>query len=309
MKPSEDTPLTALALTQLAEEAGFPKGVINIITTNKAAPIGNLFCSSPDVAGISFTGSTEVGKLLFRNCADGIKRVSLELGGNAPFIVFSSANLDVATDGAISSKFRNCGQTCVSANRFFVQEDIYDDFMFKLKEKVQALKIGHGDKSDTQIGPLINTMQFNKVKAFVDDAKSKNAEVVLGGNARKDIGELFFEPTIVTNLSKDTKLYHEEVFGPIVSVIKFKTEEEGVRLANDTRRGLAGYFFSEDLRQVFRVAKKLEVGMIGINEGLISTAEAPFGGVKESGIGREGSHQGIDEYVDVKYICLGNLKY
>lgn len=308
MKPSEDTPLTALALTQLAEEAGFPKGVINILTTNKAAPIGNLFCSSPDVAGISFTGSTEVGKLLFRNSADGIKRVSLELGGNAPFIVFSSANLDLASDGAIASKFRNCGQTCVSANRFFVQEDIFDEFVSKLKTKVQNLKIGNGDQCETQIGPLINSMQFNKVKAFVDDAVSKNSHVILGGKPRPDIGELFYEPTIITELSKDTKLYHEEVFGPVVSIIKFKTEEEALKLANDTRRGLAGYFFSEDLRQVFRVARKLEVGMIGVNEGLISTAEAPFGGVKESGIGREGSHQGIDEYVDVKYVCLGNLK-
>lgn len=309
IKPSEDTPLTALALTQLAEEAGFPKGVINTLTTNKAAPIGDLFCSSPDVAAISFTGSTEVGRILFKNSADGIKRLSLELGGNAPFIVFSSANLDVATEGAIVSKFRNCGQTCVAANRFFVQEDIYEDFICKLKAKTECLKIGPGEKSDTQIGPLINKMQFNKVKAFIDDAVSKNAHVVLGGKPRQDIGELFYEPTIITELSKETKLYHEEVFGPIISVIKFKTEEEALKIANDTTRGLAGYFFSEDLRQIFRVAKKLEVGMIGINEGLISTAEAPFGGVKESGIGREGSHYGIDEYVEVKYICLGNLKY
>lgn len=309
IKPSEDTPLTALALAKLAQEAGIPKGVINVVTTNKAAPIGDLFCKSPDIAGISFTGSTEVGKLLYRTCADGVKRVSLELGGNAPFIVFNSANVEKAVEGAMASKFRNCGQTCVSANRFFIQEEIYDQFIDMLKAKVSALKLGPGCNSDVQIGPLINKMQFKKVSSFVDDARSKNATVIAGGKSRSEIGELFYEPTIVTNVPTDAKIYNDEVFGPVVTVIKFKDEAEAIQKANCTRRGLAAYFYSDNLQQIFRVAKLLEVGMIGVNEGIISCAEAPFGGVKESGIGREGSHQGIDEYVDVKYICLGNLKY
>lgn len=309
IKPAEDTPLTALAITKLAEDAGIPSGVINVVTTNKAAPVGNVLCKSPDVAGISFTGSTEVGKLLYRNCADGVKRISLELGGNAPFIVFDSANLEKAVDGAIASKFRNCGQTCVSANRFFIQEGIYDKFIDLLKAKVATLKMGPGDGADIQIGPLINKAQFTKVSAFVDDAKSQNAKILAGGKPRPDIGELFYEPTIVTDVKPPMKLYTDEVFGPVMSIIKFGKEEEAVSKANDTNRGLAGYFYSENVQQIFRVARKLEVGMIGINEGIISTAEAPFGGVKESGIGREGSHHGIDEYVEIKYLCLGNLKY
>ncbi|CAD7003356.1 unnamed protein product [Ceratitis capitata] len=309
IKPAEDTPLTALALAKLAEDAGFPDGVINIVTTDKAVPIGELFCKCPDVKGISFTGSTEVGKWLFRNSSDGIKRLSLELGGNAPFIVFNSANLDKAVDAAVSSKFRNCGQTCISANRFFLQEEIHDKFINLLKQKVEALKIGDGSKPDVQIGPLINDMQFNKVHALVEDARSKNAKVIFGGTPLEKVGKLFYSPTIITDVPSTAKLYTEEVFGPVVSVVKFKTEEEVIQAANNSRRGLAGYFFSQNLQQVFRVARLLEVGMVGVNEGLISAAEAPFGGVKESGIGREGSHHGIDEYVEIKYVCMGNLKY
>lgn len=309
VKPSEDTPLTALAVAKLAEEAGIPKGVINVITTNKAAPIGELFCKSPDVRGVSFTGSTQVGKLLFRNCADGIKRVCLELGGNAPFIVFDSANVEKAVDGAIASKFRNCGQTCVSANRFFVQEGVYDKFVNQLKQRVEALKIGDGKSCDVQIGPLINKMQFDKVSNFVEDARSKDANIIVGGKGLTELGSLFYAPTIVTDVPPSSLLYTEEVFGPVVSIIKFKDEEEAVKKANDTQRGLAGYFYSDNLQQVFRVAKRLEVGMVGVNEGIISAPEAPFGGVKESGVGREGSHHGIDDYVDIKYICMGNLKY
>uniref|UniRef100_T1PGD9 Succinate-semialdehyde dehydrogenase, mitochondrial n=1 Tax=Musca domestica TaxID=7370 RepID=T1PGD9_MUSDO len=309
IKPAEDTPLTALAVAKLAQDAGIPDGVVNVVTTKEAAPIGDLFCKSPDIHGISFTGSTEVGKILFRQSADGVKKVSLELGGNAPFIVFDSANLEKAVDGAMASKFRNCGQTCVSANRFFVQEGVYDKFVAGLKQRVESLKIGHGDCADTQIGPLINTMQFNKVSGFVEDARSRNCKIVTGGKPLKDLGDLFYAPTIVTDVAKDAKIYIEEVFGPIVTIIKFKTEEEALKIANESRRGLAGYFFSEDVQQIFRVAKRLEVGMVGVNEGIISAAEAPFGGVKESGIGREGSHHGIDEYTEVKYICLGNLKY
>ncbi|XP_068156809.1 succinate-semialdehyde dehydrogenase [NADP(+)] GabD [Drosophila tropicalis] len=309
VKPSEDTPLTALAVAKLAEDAGIPKGVINVVTTAKAAPIGDLLCKSPDVRGISFTGSTEVGKLLFRNSADGIKRVGLELGGNAPFIVFDSANIEKAVDGAMASKFRNCGQTCVSANRFFVQEGVYDKFVSQLTQRVESLKIGNGKSCDVQIGPLINEMQFNKVSGFVEDARSKNANIITGGKGLSSLGSLFYAPTIVTDVPPSAKIYTEEVFGPVASIIKFKDEAEAVQKANDTRRGLAGYFYSENLQQVFRVAKRLEVGMVGVNEGIISAAEAPFGGVKESGIGREGSHHGIDEYVDIKYICMGNLKY
>ncbi|KAH8362780.1 hypothetical protein KR084_000921 [Drosophila pseudotakahashii] len=309
VKPSEDTPLTALAVAKLAVEAGIPKGVINVVTTNKAAPIGDLFCKSPDVRGISFTGSTEVGKLLFRNSADGIKRICLELGGNAPFIVFDSANIEKAVDGAMASKFRNCGQTCVSANRFFVQDSVYDKFVGQLKKRVEALKIGDGQGCDVQIGPLINEMQFNKVSGFVEDARAKKANIILGGKPLADHGALFYAPTIVTDVPPSAQLYSEEVFGPVVSIIRFRDEEEAVKKANDTRRGLAGYFYSENLQQVFRVAKRLEVGMVGVNEGIISAAEAPFGGVKESGVGREGSKHGIDDYVDIKYICMGNLKY
>ncbi|XP_016997318.2 glutarate-semialdehyde dehydrogenase [Drosophila takahashii] len=309
VKPSEDTPLTALAVAKLAVDAGIPKGVINVVTTNKAAPIGDLFCKSPDVRGISFTGSTEVGKLLFRNSADGIKRICLELGGNAPFIVFDSANIEKAVDGAMASKFRNCGQTCVSANRFFVQDSVYDKFVGQLKKRVEALKIGDGQGCDVQIGPLINEMQFKKVSGFVEDARAKKANIILGGKPLKEHGALFYAPTIVTDVPPSAQFYSEEVFGPVVSIIRFSDEEEAVKKANDTRRGLAGYFYSENLQQVFRVAKRLEVGMVGVNEGIISAAEAPFGGVKESGVGREGSKHGIDDYVDIKYICMGNLKY
>ncbi|KAH8382862.1 hypothetical protein KR009_005650 [Drosophila setifemur] len=309
VKPSDDTPLTALAVAKLAEEAGIPKGVINVVTTKQAAPMGDLFCKSPDVRGVSFTGSTEVGKLLFRNSADGIKRICLELGGNAPFIVFDSANIEKAVEGAMASKFRNCGQTCVSANRFFVQDSIYDQFVGQLKKRVEALEIGDGKECGVQIGPLINEMQFNKVSGFVEDAREKKATIISGGKALSSLGPLFYAPTIITDVPPTARVYTDEVFGPVVSIIRFKDEEEAVKKANDTRRGLAGYFYSENLQQVFRVAKRLEVGMVGVNEGIISAAEAPFGGVKESGVGREGSKHGIDDYVDIKYICMGNLKY
>lgn len=309
IKPAELTPLTALAVTKLSVDAGIPKGVINIITTNCSPPIGELFCRSQDVHTISFTGSTEVGKLLYRQCADRVKRVSLELGGNAPFIVFNSANLERALDGAMASKFRNCGQTCVASNRFFVQAEIYDKFVSELKKRVESLQIGAGDCASTQIGPLINRMQYQKVQDFVEDAQKHNAKIICGGKPLPELGELFYAPTIVTDVAEESRLYQDEVFGPIIPVIRFQDEEEALRRANDTQRGLAGYFFSQDLEQIFRVARRLEVGMVGVNEGMISAAEAPFGGVKESGIGREGSHYGIDEYVNVKYICLGNLKY
>lgn len=300
-----------MALAKLAEEAGFPEGVLNIITCNRqhAADIGNLLCKSPLINGISFTGSTEVGKLLYEKCASTIKRIGLELGGNAPFIVFKSADIDQAVIGAMASKFRNCGQTCVSANRFLIQEDVLDEFVSKLTAAVKALKIGNGMDEGVNVGPLINDAQIKKVTSIVEDAKQKGAKIVVGGNALSQKGKLFYEPTIVTQVTKDMRLYTEEVFGPVVTIIPFKSEEEGLKIANDTRRGLAGYFYSQDLNQVFRVARKLETGMIGINEGMISTAEAAFGGIKESGLGREGSRHGIDDYVEMKYICLGNLKF
>lgn len=309
IKPAEDTPLTALALAKLADEAGFPKGVLNIVTCSRknAASVGELLCKSPKVAGISFTGSTEVGKLLYAQCATGVKRIGLELGGNAPFIVFKTADLDKAVLGAMASKFRNCGQTCVSSNRFFIQEEVFDEFVKKITVAVERLVIGDGKENGVTIGPLVNEAQLNKVSAIVEEAKSKNAKVLAGGKALPNIGKLFYAPTILSNVTTDMRIYTEEVFGPVVSLIKFKTEEEAVSIANDTSRGLAGYFYSQDLNQVFRVAKKLEVGMVGINEGMISCTEAAFGGIKESGIGREGSRHGIDDYVYMKYMCLGNL--
>lgn len=309
VKPAEDTPLTALALAKLAEEAGFPKGVFNVVTCSRqnVAAIGELLCKSKQIAGVSFTGSTEVGRILYRHCADGIKRIGLELGGNAPFIVFESANLKKAVAGAMTSKFRNCGQACVASNRFLIQENIFDEFVSNLSTAVEGLNIGNGKDDGVTIGPLINAAQMKKVDEIVEDARSKGAEIIVGGRKLPEKGELFYEPTIIANVTPDMLAYTEEVFGPVVVILTFKTEQEALRIANDTSRGLAGYFYSENLNQVMRVSRKLEVGMIGVNEGLLSTAEAAFGGVKESGIGREGSRHGIDDYVEMKYVCLGGL--
>lgn len=309
IKPAEDTPLTTLALAKLAVEAGFPKGVFNVVTCSRAnaAAVGDVLCKSPLVAGVSFTGSTEVGKLLYEKCTSTVKRVGLELGGNAPFVVFNSANLDKAVVGAMGTKFRNCGQACTAGNRFIIQEQLFDDFIAKITPKVKALVVGDGREAGVNIGPLINIAQFKKVSALVEDAVSKGAKLHTGGRALADKGQLFYEPTVISNITPAMRLYSEEIFGPVVTVFKFKTEEEGVKIANDTRRGLAGYFYSEDLSQIFRVAKKLEVGMCGINEVMMACVEAPFGGVKESGFGREGSAHGFDEYLDIKYCCLGNL--
>ncbi|RZC32409.1 hypothetical protein BDFB_001787 [Asbolus verrucosus] len=309
IKPAEDTPLTALALMQLAAEAGIPKGVLNVVTSDRrhAPEIGNLLCESPLVAGISFTGSTQIGKLLYRQCSSGVKRISLELGGNAPFIVYKSANIDHAVNGAMVSKFRNCGQTCVSANRFLIQNEVYDLFVNKLVMEIKNLKMGNGIDSGVNIGPLINKAQLDKVSSLVDDAVSKGAKLLIGGKQASQYGELFYEPTVLTDVSENMRVYTEEIFGPVVNIIRFENEEESLKIANNTERGLAGYFYSQDVAQIFRVSRKLEVGMCGVNEGLISTAEAPFGGVKESGLGREGSHHGVDDFTHMKYICLGNL--
>lgn len=309
IKPAEDTPLTALALAKLAEEAGFPKGVFNVVTCSRqnVAAVGEILCKSKKVAGVSFTGSTEVGRILYRHCADGIKRIGLELGGNAPFIVFESANLKKAVVGAMTSKFRNCGQACVASNRFLIQENVHDKFIANLTKAIQELVIGDGKDNCVQIGPLINAAQLKKVDELVEDARHKGGQIILGGKKLPTMGDLFYEPTIITNVTPDMLVYTEEVFGPVVIAMKFKCEEEALRIANDTPRGLAGYFYSENLNQVIRVSQKLKVGMVGVNEGLISTAEAAFGGVKESGIGREGSRHGIDDYVEMKYVCLGGL--
>lgn len=269
--------------------------------------VGEALCKNKKIAGISFTGSTDVGRILYRHCADGIKRIGLELGGNAPFIVFESANLNKAVSGAMTSKFRNCGQACVASNRFLIQENVCEEFVAKLSAAIKNLVIGDGKDNCVQIGPMINEAQLHKVANFVEDARSKGANIIFGGRALPEKGALFYEPTIITDIKPNMLLYNEEVFGPVASIIKFKTEEEALRIANDSNRGLAGYFYSENLNQTIRVANRLEVGMVGVNEGLISTAEAAFGGVKESGIGREGSRHGIDDYVEIKYVCLGGL--
>jgi len=308
VKPAEDTPLSALALAVLAEEAGIPKGVVNVVTASRdqSAGVGKLLCESEKVAGISFTGSTRVGKILYRQGAGTIKRMGLELGGNAPFIVFETADLDKAVQGCIAAKFRNAGQTCISVNRVFVQDSVHDAFIEKLKVAVSKIRLGDGFDEGVTQGPLINKAQFDKVCSMVSDAKNAGAELVVGGE-QDPTGELFYKPTIITKVRDGMQLFKEEIFGPVISVATFQTEEEALAMANSTRVGLASYLYSENISQCFRVAKKLETGVVGINEGLISAAEAPFGGVKESGLGREGSRHGIEEYTDLKYMCFGGL--
>ncbi len=306
VKPAEDTPLSAFALAELAERAGFPKGVFNIVAGSNPAAIGNELTSSPIVRKLSFTGSTEVGKLLMRQCAGTVKKVSLELGGNAPFIVFDDADLDAAVVGAMASKYRNAGQTCVCANRFLVQDKIYDAFAAKLAEAVAKLQIGPGMAPGVTQGPMINTEAVEKVETLLGDAVSKGAKVVTGGK-RHALGATFFEPTIVTNVTTDMRVAREEIFGPVAPLFRFSTEAEAVKMANDTEFGLAAYFYARDVGRIFRVSEALEYGMVGVNEGILSTEVAPFGGIKESGIGREGSKYGIDDFMELKYICLGGL--
>jgi len=308
LKPSEDTPLSALALAQLAEEAGFPPGVINIVTSSRAKTptVGTVMCEHPLVGKISFTGSTATGKTLLTHAAKGIKRVSMELGGNAPFIVFDSANVDHAVAGAMASKFRVSGQTCVCANRLLVQEGIHDEFVEKFTKAVKNLKVGDGLQSGTTQGPLINDKAVAKVKGHIDDALSRGATLLAGGSPHPN-GANFFEPTVLTGVTTEMLCAKEETFGPLAPVLKFKTEEEAIAIANNVSSGLAGYFYSRDLSQIWRVAERVEVGMIGINEGLISSIETPFGGYKESGLGREGSVYGIEEFLELKYMCFGNL--
>jgi succinate-semialdehyde dehydrogenase/glutarate-semialdehyde dehydrogenase len=305
VKPAEQTPFSALALCELAERAGVPKGVYSCVTGDPKA-IGGELTSNPTVRKLSFTGSTEVGKLLMAQCAGTVKKLSLELGGNAPFIVFDDADLDAAVKGAIASKYRNAGQTCVCANRIFVQDKVHDAFADKLAVAVKALKVGDGAEEGTVIGPLIDQAGLEKVESHVSDAVSKGARVVLGGK-RHQRGGTFFEPTVLANVTTQMKLAREETFGPVAPLFRFSREEEAVAMANDTEYGLAAYFYGNDLRRIWRVAEALEFGIVGINEGIISSEVAPFGGVKESGFGREGSKYGIDEYLSVKYLCLGGM--
>jgi len=305
IKPATQTPYSAFALAELAERAGIPAGIVNILT-GSAKEIGGEMTSSPIVRKLSFTGSTEVGKLLMQQCASTVKKVSLELGGNAPFLVFDDADLDAAVEGAIISKFRNTGQTCVCANRILVQEGVYDAFAAKLATAVKKLKVGPGLEDGVSQGPLIDQAALEKVEEHVADAKSKGAKVMLGG-ARHERGGTFYQPTVLTDVTTQMKVTREETFGPVAPLFRFKTEEEGVALANDTEFGLASYFYARDMGRIWRVGEALETGMVGINTGLISTEVAPFGGVKESGIGREGSKYGIEEFLEVKYLCMGGV--
>jgi succinate-semialdehyde dehydrogenase/glutarate-semialdehyde dehydrogenase len=307
-KPAEATPLSALALMELAEQAGFPPGVFNVIVGNgdKSPEIGLEMCTNPVVRKVSFTGSTEVGRILLRQCADTVKKLSLELGGNAPFIVFDDADLDAAVEGALASKYRNAGQTCVCANRLYVQDGVYDAFANKLAARVAQFKVGAGTEEGVTIGPLIEPAAVAKVEEHVADALAKGAKLALGGK-RHARGGLFFEPTILTDVTPQMRVAREETFGPVAPLFRFRTDDEAIAMANDTEFGLAAYFYSRDIGRIFRAAEGIESGMIGVNTGLISTAEAPFGGVKQSGLGREGSKYGIDEYLEVKYLCLAGL--
>ncbi|HEY9081505.1 NAD-dependent succinate-semialdehyde dehydrogenase [Magnetovibrio sp.] len=306
VKPSEDTPLTALALAALAHKAGFPAGTFNIVTASRGAEVGLELCENPIVRKLSFTGSTPVGKILMRQCADTVTKVSLELGGNAPFIVFDDADVDAAVEGALASKYRNAGQTCVCANRFLVQSGVYDEFAQKMAAAVASFKVGNGLEDGVTQGPLINAKGLAKVEELVDDALAHGAKALSGG-AVHALGGTYYEPTVLTDVTPEMRIANEEIFGPVAPLYRFETEEDAVRIANDTPYGLAGYFYSRDIGRVWRVAEALEYGILGINEGIFSTEVAPFGGVKESGIGREGGKQGIEEYTEIKYLRIGGL--
>ena len=304
-KPANETPLSAFAFVELAERAGVPAGVINIVA-GVTREIGAELTSNPIVRKLTFTGSTEVGKLLMEQCAGTVKRTSMELGGNAPFIVFDDADLDEAVKGAIICKFRNAGQTCVCANRILVQESVYDEFAGKLMAATGALKLGNGVDEGVNVGPLINEGAANDVLGFVEDAVARGASVATGGG-RSDLGACYLQPTVLTNVSPDMRVFREEIFGPVAPLFRFSTEEEAIAMANDTEFGLACYFYSRDVGRIWRVSEGLEYGIVGINEGIISNEMAPFGGVKESGQGREGSKYGLDDYLEIKYMCIGGI--
>jgi len=304
IRPTCESPLTALALVHLAEQAGFPPGVVNIVVGSDSAAMGKVFCESELVKKISFTGSTKIGQILMAQSSNSLKKLSLELGGNAPFIVFEDADIDQAVAGAMVSKFRNAGQTCVCVNRFLIHEKVYDEFTAKLCKAVSELKIGNGLDEGVNIGPLINKNAVKKTTQFVEDAKAKGGTILIGGNA---LGNCYFEPTVIGNASKEMLFSSEEIFGPIAPIYKFSSDEQAIQMANDTIYGLASYFYSQNVARCWKVAEALEYGMVGINEGLISTEVAPFGGVKSSGQGREGSKYGIEDYLEIKYMCFGNI--
>ncbi len=310
IKPAEATPLSALAVAELAQRAGMPAGVLNVLTADaeNSIAIGHVICDSDVVRHLSFTGSTEVGRILMKQCAPTVKKLSLELGGNAPFIVFDDADLDSAVEGAMASKYRNAGQTCVCANRFYVQAGVYDAFIDKLAAKVADIKLGNGFEAGVNLGPLIDAQAIDKVEAHVADALALGARLVMGGKRATAAGAQFFEPTLLADVTPAMLCSREETFGPVAPVFKFSTEAEAIALANNTEFGLASYFYSRDIGRIFRVGEALEYGMVGVNTGLISTAEVPFGGVKQSGLGREGAHQGIDDYVEIKYMCIGDIQ-
>jgi succinate-semialdehyde dehydrogenase / glutarate-semialdehyde dehydrogenase len=303
LKPATATPYSALAIAQLCEMAGIPAGVVNVVT-GSAGAIGGELTGNPKVAKITFTGSTEIGIQLLRESAETVKKCSMELGGNAPFLVFDDADVDAAVEGAMISKFRNNGQTCVCTNRFYVQDGVYDAFVSKLTERVKGMKVGYGMDAGVTVGPLIDAKAIEKVEEHLQDALAGGATLLTGGK-RSELGGSFFEPTVVADVKPDMKLAHEETFGPLAGVIRFRDEAEAIRLANDTEFGLASYFYARDLSRVWRVAEALEAGMVGINTGLISTEVAPFGGVKQSGLGREGSKYGLEDFMEVKYLCMG----
>jgi len=307
IKPAAETPLSALAIAELADQAGIPKGIINVIVGTNSSEIGLALTDSKIVRKLSFTGSTAVGKILTRNCADTMKKVSMELGGNAPFIVFDDADLDAAVAGAMISKFRNTGQTCVCTNRFLVQEGIYEEFVKRLADAVKTLNVGNGMDEGVNQGPLISLKALEKVKDHLSDAVDRGAVIVAGGKPHQNGGTMF-EPTVVSNVDSSMKIASEETFGPLAPIFKFSIEQEAIDMANDTEFGLASYFFTNDINRIWRVSEALEYGMVGVNEGVISNEVAPFGGVKESGLGREGSHYGIDDFLELKYICMGGLK-
>ena len=308
LKPAEDTPLSALALAALAEQAGFPKGVFNVVPTSEAAEVGNVLTSDPRVMKISFTGSTQVGRLLMEQCASQIKKISLELGGNAPFIVTQSADLEKAVDGAIGCKFRNAGQTCISANRIYLHDSIADAFTKAFTEKVKALKIGHGNQEGVDIGPLINDSGIKKVERLVADSVENGAKILCGGAKATDLGELFYKPTVLTDLKDDIRLCCEEIFGPVAPLYRYKTTEEVIQRANDTEYGLASYVYCNDINELWTISDALQYGMVAINEPLLATELAPFGGIKQSGMGREGSKYGLEEFMEIKYRLLGGLE-
>ena len=301
-RPAAETPLSAIVMGVLAERAGIPAGVFNVVPSSSSSAVGKEFCENPAVRKLTFTGSTEVGRILLKQAADSVMKCSMELGGNAPFIVFDDANLDDAVEGAIMCKFRNNGQTCVCANRIYVQSAVYDTFAAKLKARVEQMKMGDGFEAGVDLGPLINPAAGEKVKEHIDDAVSKGATVILGGNGAMDGN--FLPPTIVTGVTQDMQVAQDETFGPFAPLFKFEDEDEVIAMANDTIFGLASYFFANDLSRVYKVAEALEYGIVGVNTGIISTEVAPFGGVKQSGLGREGSHHGIEDYLEMKYICM-----